>query len=328
MDTDGSKKEFIVILLFPAPGYFKFIFRFVGVSGKVYSRIVDITITDNLVVDLEFYALVAGTDRMQETPDPFTSEPEPKYMFSRTQERNYVLGDTIYNLKDGTTIPATKLWLDKDWGQYSQFIPIREAADKTFHWQAPYMTKVRKMFFTGTKAQALCALYISGNKIKEKCWYEMLTNGSGDVQLRYCTKRRDDVMPAAPKIPGVTVIDSDVFFPELHTLMKVKGEVYHGIPIVCRPVLRFADTNENVNYSNLTTAKDFSWEFYSWGVQRNINEIPTSSDDALMSWNYAVRLPRGYYTATFRYRFGNKDVEIKKQTPFRLVNEFTPLSHA
>lgn len=326
--ADGTKSEFDINFLFPAPGDFKFIFRFVGKSGKVYSKIADVTITNNLVVDLEFYALVAGTDRMIETPNPFTSEPEPKYMFSRTKERNYTLEDSIYNLNDGTTIPATNLWLDSDWCQYAQFIPIRESVDKTFHWQAPYMTKVRKVFFTGVNAEAKYEAYIGSREIKENCWYEKLTNEAGEIQLRYCTKKRDDAMNAEPRSVDYTVIDQDVFFPELHTLMKVKGDVYHGIPIVCRPVLRFANSNEKVNYSNLRTAKNFSWEFYSWGVQRNINEIATSSDDALMSWNYAVRLPRGYYTATFRYRFGNEDVEIKKQTPFRLVNEFKPLTHA
>lgn len=331
-DADGSKSEFDIDFLFPAPGDFKFIFRFVGESGKVYSKIVDITITNNLVVDLEFYALVASKDRMVETPNPFVSEPESKYMFSRTKEHNYVLEDSIYEFNDPKvtphTRPATDMWLDKDWGQYSQFIPIRESNDKSFHWQAPYMTKVRKVFFTGSNADDKCKEYMKDKKIEEKYWYELLTNESGEMQLRYCTRLRDDAMPPEPRSVDYTIVDSDIFFPELHTLMKVKGDVYHGIPIVCRPVLRFANTNEKVNYSDLITANNFSWEFYSWSVQRNINELATSSDDALMSWNYAIRLPRGYYTVTFRYKFGNEDVEIKKQSPFRLVNEFSPLSHA
>ena len=331
--ADGSKSEFDINFLFPAPGDFKFIFRFVGQSGKVYSKIADITITDNLVADLEFYALVASTDRGNLTANPFESEPEAQYMFSRTKERNYILENSVYNLNDGTAIPATNLILDNDWGQYSQIIPIRESKDKSFHWQAPYMTKVRKVFFTGPNAAAKCDAYMAKLEINndlssDNYWCEKVTNETGEIQLRYCSKFRDVPLPANSRSADYTAIDSDVFFPELHTLMKVRGDVYHGIPILCRPVLRFANTNEKVKYSDLIAAKDFSWEFYSWGVQRNINEIATSSDDALMSWNYAIRLPRGYYTATFRYKFGNKDVILKKQTPFRLVNEFKPLSHA
>lgn len=331
--ADGSKSEFDINFLFPAPGNFKFIFRFVGKSGKVYSKIANITITNNLVVDLEFYALIANTDRGYTTQNPFVSEPEAQYMFSRTKERNHTLEDSVYNLNDGTTIPATNLILDSDWGQYSQIIPIRESKDKSFHWQAPYMTKVRKVFFTGPNAVTKCGAYMTNLKIdddlsSDNYWCEKVTNETGEIQLRYCSKFRDVPLPINVRSADYTVVDSDVFFPELHTLMKVRGNVYDGFPIICRPVLRFANTNERVNYSDLIAAKDFSWEFYSWGVQRNINEIVTSSDDALMSWNYAVRLPCGYYTVTFRYKFGNEDVILKKQTPFRLVNEFSPLSHA
>ena len=116
--------------------------------------------------------------------------------------------------------------------------------------------------------------------------------------------------------------------PELHTLTKCSGDVYHGIPIICRPVLRFANTNEKVNYSDLIVANNFSWEFFSWGLQQNINELQTSSDDAFLAWDYAVDIPRGYYTVTFRYKFGTKEVSISKQTPFRLVNKYKPLNNA
>lgn len=325
--ADGSKSEFDINFLFPAPGDFTFIFRFKGKSGKVYSKIATITITDNLVVDLEFYALVANTDRNLLTPNPFVSEPDPKYMFMRTKERNYTLEGSEMTLTNGSKIPATNLWLNEDWGQYSQMIPIRSSKDSTSDRYAPYMTHVRKVFFANPGAEARCAAYM-GEDFDEKYWYEKVVNEHGDIQLRYCSKFRGQPLPVEPRTAGRTVVDSDVFFPELHTLMRCSGDVYHGIPIICRPVLRFANTNKKVNYSDLIAAKDFSWEFFSWGLQRNINELKTSSDDALLAWNYAVDIPCGYYTITFRYKFGNKEVSIPKQTPFRLVNEYKPLDNA
>lgn len=325
--ADGSKSEFDIDFLFPAPGDFTFIFRFKGQSGKIYSRVATITITDNLVADIEFYAMTASTDRNCLTPNPFVEKPDPSYMFMRTNEHNYTLEGSEMTLTDGSKIPATNLWLDKDWGQYSQMIPIRSSKDTTADWRAPYMTRVRKVFFANPGAEDRCAAYM-GTDFDEKYWYEKVVNEHGDVQLRYCSKFRDQPLPVESRAAGRTVVDSDVFFPELHTLIKCSGDVYHGIPIICRPVLRFANTDEKVNYSDLIAANNFSWEFFSWGLQQNINELKISSDDALLAWNYAVDIPRGYYTVTFRYKFGVKEVSISKQTPFRLVNEYKPLNNA
>lgn len=319
--SEGFDKSFSVKFLFPTAGTFRFFFRFVGESGKIFTKSVDVTITNNLQVELGFFALVARTDKNDITPNPFEIPSTISYNTIRTKEHpeHYTEADNCYDLMltDQAKQPLIK------------FIPVR-SYNSDAHWQAPYLTPVTAIEMKGDNAQAALDQIIEDRDLNNSAWYDTLISDDGtEIVLRYLPKRRGAKLNTSMfAYDGVQVTQSthEAFLPELHRLIPVPERVWKNIPIVCQPLIKLDGTDQYVPYSELVMGKP-AWEFFSYGIQQNVAISQESQTDGLMAWQYAKELPVGKYRITFRYKFGQDEVEIVRNPNFKLVSNFEPMEY-
>lgn len=296
-DEPNWSENFSVNIFFPYPGTFTFNFEFKGAeTGKIYSKQSTITIEDNLAVDLEFYRIEpVGND----LPDPFTTPTDLKYMFK--------YGKYDPDEKTGRDFYKRYVNSNIDGG-------IRLMNMRTVIWPDGSLEDAK-----GFIAETL-----------GKCFYEYCEGRSFDIieksyktqgsYVRYCPKEWDGSLPAAPE--NTITFDSEVFFPELHKLVSVTGDVPVGALVVCRPIIDVVnDKPKRLPYSNLAGSTNPYWEFYSWNKLRNISELSDAMQDAIIGWESHKDIPVGRYTATFRYRLGTEDRVITKDAPFKFIKK-------
>lgn len=154
--------HFSVRFLFQHPGNFVMLWRFVGESGRSYSKKVDISIRDNLKPDVSIQIMTTPYEVYKPgahnfiLPNPFNPSTPVNlstdpitgagYMWARTKEMNY---ETIRTV-DKTGNQVYQVDLKGDWG-YTQYIPLRPYRDDTdIPENAPFRTPVYTARFEGT----------------------------------------------------------------------------------------------------------------------------------------------------------------------------------
>lgn len=326
-----TRNEFSIKFLFPRAGKFTFIFKFVGASGNVYTKVVPIQINNHINVDLKFYALAAASDLNDITPNPFADTPEAQYMFTRTQEPRYHFATYIKQEGKYAGEPYYDLTIDESGKEkIRKIIPLQKATGKPFNWRLPYLTKLTTIKLVGADAVTKANWVIGVCGLKNDAWYETLTSDDKQtVIIRAVPKRRHGAINWTP-IQNSTFKDEwdtvDAFFPELHTLVEVEGDVYKGFPILCRPVVTLEGVDNPLKYSDIPLS-DFAWEFYSFNKNEVIAELSANQFDTLITWDNSVNIPVGKYRATFRYKCSGEEFTVERIPNFRIINSYNHLSY-
>lgn len=325
--------SFKVSFLFPKPGDFVMILRFVGQSGRKYSKRIDIHVVNNLQPDIDIMLLKALVPSGSEVPNPFdatnaTLSPN-KYMYARTQP----LDTNIYKDDDSYMVDYQGEYL------YSQYIPIRPYKDQDgVEDDAPYLTRVYTAKFVGADCVRRMTEFESCrdnnglifNQVTwSRCGYENINDPDNSewcwIQYIYKVRGRYGDFQYA----GVDEhYEKEVFIPELMRLEEPESTVPDYYPVVCMPVIKvhLKDSAHNgyiktIPYSHHIDSShmDYMWEFFSWNLQTNIGELSKDIQEPFMAWNQNNPIPPGYYTIKFKYNFGDGPKEIVKNTSFKIL---------
>lgn len=287
-----STDNFSIKFLFQRPGNFIMMFRFVGESKKVYTKLVRVEVEDNLVVGMEIKKLVASNLKGEPTIDPFHTFDIPnQYMFMRTKEPNYKYTDDVLSLNDAESC-------------YIQYLPIADGEDG----DAPYLTTMHVIQYEdGYDVSKIL------DELSNIAWYR---HSEGGHYIQFISKYRgNNIAIDIPK--DVTYYTKKIFFPELHKLVEPVDTVSRKYPLVCIPVIRI-DGTKTVPYSKFVDASQPAWEFFSWKRQEVITEL-NNIKEPFIAQTINSRIPKGYYTIKFRYKWGDEVKKVIKNTNFRLV---------
>lgn len=333
VDPSQAREQFTIKFLFQRPGDFIMVLRFMGTSGRQYSKKVEIHVEDNLQPDIDIKILKSAYNLTDQLPNPFTALPDEaiespnKFMFARTKDIDY----QVVKEQD-----AYRVDLVGDWG-YSQYIPLRPYYDTELPQDAPYKTRVYTAQFRGTGCYNELVRFMNqvddyGRNFRQDCWFRIgyenvdVPEQSAWCWIQYIYKERG-VFGTFAHNDAEEYYERDVYIPEHMKLEDPGKDVPSYYPVVCVPCIKvyLEDANhqqyiKKVPYSFHVDERKMvhMWEFFSWNLQMDIAELKHDVVDPFMSWDINRPLPRGYYTITFRYDFGDGPKEIVKHTPFKL----------
>lgn len=333
----NPNSEFALSFLFQRPGNFTMIFRFVGQSGKAYTKIVYVHVEDNLQADVIFKKLVGRTRIGYTIPNVFDPGivPDIDIYLSRTQEQN-----VSWNADTGV------FDVGDDW-LYEQFLPIRPYTDNSkLPHDAPYKcivytvsadneTQLRRFQLEYERYLQFNRYIPGGQRLESIMWINKFTGENGKIYMQMVPKIRGKRYPIRIGNWQNFVsewYEKEIFIPELHKAVDITTPtVKDCYPIVCIPVIRIKlrdsageEIYKTIPYSYYISSNqldnDSMWEFFSWNKQDNINKDIHDPLAPFISWEYNKQIPKGFYTITFRYRYGDHYKEVIKHTPFKIVS--------
>lgn len=336
VENNSPQNTFVIKFLFQRPGDFVMLLRFTGQSGKKYSKKVEIHIVDNIKPDVDIYILKSLVRSNESIPNPFTADPNNSispannYMFARTKEANY---DVKKDDQSSYQVDYIGDYL------YTQYIPVRNYKDHDgAPDDAPYKTRLYTMKFSGADSynqlQQLMDMTDNHERIfKDSVWYRIgYENIQAPEQSNWCWIQYIYNVRGWYgdfKHPNATeYYTKEIFIPELMKLEIPQKIVPDYYPIVCVPVIKLYVPNQNgyemkkIPYSYYIDGQNtkYAWEFFSWNIQQNIQELSHNIQEPFMAWDFNQQIPRGYYTIKFKYDFGDGEKIIEKNTSFKLVN--------
>lgn len=323
-NTTSADNSFSVTFLFPHPGNFDFYFDLVGVSGRHYTRHATITVEDNISAQIEFYKIQSKPWELFEATNPFTDPLDITPMMAIDRDRQF---DVYNEQEDSYEVKSTDIN-----PTYTQYIPIGLPYDKATPVDAPVLTKVRTIQWTGPSAYQSKARYMSTNEYKailKNGWAEVGDNSDDKdattktAWIRFCSKHRGvGPAPVTMASGAYTIFDLNVFFPELHRLVKIapRERVSAYYPIVCVPEIHIIGKEpRRIKYTLMSDTP--AWEFFSYGLHETINSLDRNISTPIMARSIRQNMPRGMYQVTFNYRFGNENRKIVANPDWILENK-------
>lgn len=316
--------SFTVNFLFPYPGDFDFYFDLVGASGKHYTGHTVITVEDNISAQIGFYKVLSKPAELFEKTNPFTDPLDITPMMSLdrdTQFDVYDVAENKYEVKSTDINPS-----------YTQYIPISRPYDSGTPTDAPVLTKVRTIQWTGDMAYMWKGNYLRTNEYKalqENCWVESGDNSDDKdattktAWIRFCSKYRGvGPTPVSNARGTYREFITDAFFPELHQLVKIapRERVSAYYPIVCVPEIQIeGKAPQRIKYTLMSEKP--AWEFFSYGLNKAINTLDRNISTPIMARSIRRNIPRGMYRVTFNYRFGDENRTIVANPDWILENK-------
>lgn len=316
--------SFDIKFLFPAPGDFDFYFELTGQSGKHYTKHAKITVVDNLRAQIGFYKMISKPSAEYELINPFTagSNITPAMSIDR---------DLKFDIKEGTDNTYTVYTTELD-PTYTQYIPIRRAWDEDTPSDAPVTTRVLTIQWVGKDSWNDMEKFPNPSN---DYWFErgsnkpdpalepgvVIPDNEKTAWIRICNKKRGG-SPPRMEYGNYRIFYLDVFFPELHTLVKIEPREHISpyYPIVCIPEIQLE--NDDIRRVNYTLLADVpGWEFFSYGLNRVIERFDKPISTPIIARSIRADMPRGMYRVRFSYKFGITSRTIESNPDWVLENK-------